>query len=156
MKEIIELLKKKGLTISTMESCTGGGVVNALTNVPGASEVLQFSAVTYSNEYKVKMGVSKEIIDKYSVYSIETAKEMALNISKFTNSSLGVGVTGKLYRVDENNLVGDNNKVFISIYDSLNDEYFNKEIIVQDIPREKNKELIINTIKELLLEILSR
>ena len=81
---------------------------------------------------------------------------MALNISKFTNSSLGVGVTGKLYRVDENNLVGDNNKVFISIYDSLNDEYFNKEIIVQDIPREKNKELIINTIKELLLEILSR
>ena len=139
-----------------MESCTGGGVVNALTNVPGASEVLQFSAVTYSNEYKVKMGVSKEIIDKYSVYSIETAKEMALNISKFTNSSLGVGVTGKLYRVDENNLVGDNNKVFISIYDSLNDEYFNKEIIVQDIPREKNKELIINTIKELLLEILSR
>ena len=156
MKEIIELLKKKGLTISTMESCTGGGVVNALTNVPGASEVLQFSAVTYSNEYKVKMGVSKDIIDKYSVYSIETAKEMALNISKFTNSSLGVGVTGKLYRVDENNLVGDNNKVFISIYDSLNDEYFNKEIIVQDIPREKNKELIINTIKELLLEILSR
>ena len=156
MKEIIELLKKKGLTISTMESCTGGGVVNALTNVPGASEVLQFSAVTYSNEYKVKMGVSKEIIDKYSVYSIETAKEMALNISKFTNSSLGVGVTGKLYRVDENNLVGDNNKVFISIYDSLNDEYFNKEIIVQNIPREKNKELIINTIKELLLEILSR
>lgn len=156
MQEVIELLKKKGLTISTMESCTGGGVVNALTNVPGASEVLQFSAVTYSNEYKVKMGVSKEIIDKYSVYSIETAKEMALNISKFTNSSLGVGVTGKLYRVDENNLVGDNNKVFISIYDSLNDEYFNKEMIVQDIPREKNKELIINTIKELLLEILSR
>lgn len=156
MQEVIELLKKKGLTISTMESCTGGGVVNALTNVPGASEVLQFSAVTYSNEYKVKMGVSKVIIDKYSVYSIETAKEMALNISKFTNSSLGVGVTGKLYRVDENNLVGDNNKVFISIYDSLNDEYFNKEIIVQDIPREKNKELIINTIKELLLEILSR
>ena len=156
MQEVIELLKKKGLTISTMESCTGGGVVNALTNVPGASEVLQFSAVTYSNEYKVKMGVSKEIIDKYSVYSIETAKEMALNISKFTNSSLGVGVTGKLYRVDENNLVGDNNKVFISVYDSLNDEYFNKEIIVQDIPREKNKELIINTIKEVLLEILSR
>ena len=156
MKEIIELLKKKGLTISTMESCTGGGVVNALTNVPGASEVLQFSAVTYSNEYKVKMGVSKEIIDKYSVYSIETAKEMALNISKFTNSSLGVGVTGKLYRVDENNLVGDNNKVFISIYNSSNDEYFDKEIIVQDIPRDKNKELIINAIKEELLEILSR
>ena len=74
MQEVIELLKKKGLTISTMESCTGGGVVNALTNVPGASEVLQFSAVTYSNEYKVKMGVSKEIIDKYSVYGFKYFK----------------------------------------------------------------------------------
>ena len=59
MQEVIELLKKKGLTISTMESCTGGGVVNALTNVPGASEVLQFSAVTYSNEYKaISLAVS--------------------------------------------------------------------------------------------------
>ena len=155
-KEIIEKLTEEHKTIATMESCTGGGVANAITNIEGASEVLKFSAVTYSNEYKIVMGVDPKVIDKYSVYSIETAKEMALNISKFTNSSLGVGVTGKLYRVDENNLVGDNNKVFISIYDSLNDEYFNKEIIVQDIPREKNKELIINTIKELLLEILSR
>ena len=156
MQEVIELLKKKRLTISTMESCTGGGVVNALTNVPGASEVLKFSAVTYSNEYKVKMGVSKDIIDKYSVYSIETAREMALNISKFTNSSLGVGVTGKLYRVDENNLVGDNNKVFISIYDSSSNEYFDKEMIIQDIPRDKNKAIIIDAIEELLLKILSR
>ena len=72
-KKIIHLLQKQQKTIATMESCTGGGVVNAITNMEGASEVLHFSAVTYSNEYKIKMGVSKEIIDQYTVYSMETA-----------------------------------------------------------------------------------
>ena len=68
MKQIINLLKEKNKTISTMESCTGGGVANAITNIEGASEVLRYSAVTYSNEYKIKMGVSEEIINTYSVY----------------------------------------------------------------------------------------
>ena len=52
MEEIIEKLIKNNKTISTMESCTGGGVANAITNISGASEVLKFSAVTYSNELK--------------------------------------------------------------------------------------------------------
>ena len=67
-KEIIHILQLGQKTIATMESCTGGGVVNAITNCEGASEVLKYSAVTYSNEYKVKMGVPKEVIDKYTVY----------------------------------------------------------------------------------------
>lgn len=75
MKEIVELLKQNKKTISTMESCTGGGVANSITNIEGASEILKFSAVTYSNEFKIKMGVDKNIIDKYTVYSIETAKK---------------------------------------------------------------------------------
>lgn len=156
MKEVVELLKKKGLTISTMESCTGGGLVNAITNVEGASEIIKFSAVTYSNEFKIKMGVSKDIIDKYSVYSMETAHEMALNIVKFTNSDLGVGITGKLNRIDENNLVGDNNKVFISVYNSLDNNYYDKELLVNDTTRDKNKELVINEVVKILLELLSR
>lgn len=156
MQEVIRLLKEKNLYISTMESCTGGGVVNALTNVEGASEVLKYSAVTYSNEFKIKMGVSEDIINKYSVYSIETAKEMAKSIVNFTNSDLGVGITGKLNRVDNNNLVGDNNKVFICIYDKNNDNYYNKEVVVDKNTRSENKLLIIDIIKDMLLEILSR
>ena len=52
-KLVVKLTKNKK-TIATMESCTGGGVANIITNIPGASEVLKFSAVTYSNEYKIK------------------------------------------------------------------------------------------------------
>ena len=154
MKRIVDKLIEKNKTISTMESCTGGGLANSITNIEGASEVLKFSAVTYSNEYKIKMGVSSDIIDKYSVYSIETAMEMSKNISKFTNSNYGVGITGKLNRADINNLYGSNNKVFISIYDKDLDKFYNYDIKVNKQSRKENKELVINLIIEKLLEIL--
>ena len=154
MKRIVDKLIEKKKTISTMESCTGGGVANAITNIEGASEVLKFSAVTYSNEYKIKMGVSSDIIDKYSVYSIETAMEMSKNISKFTNSNYGVGITGKLNRVDVNNLYGSDNKVFISIYDKDLDRFYNYDLEVNKGSRKENKELVINLIIEKLLEVI--
>jgi len=154
MKEIVEKLKEKNKTISIMESCTGGGVANCITNIEGASEVLRFSAVTYSNEYKIKMGVSSDIIDKYSVYSTQTAREMSKNISLFSNSNYGVGVTGKLNRVDVNNLYGSDNTVYISIYDKDNDKYYDYDLLVTQTSREENKKIVIDFIKEKLLEIL--
>jgi nicotinamide mononucleotide (NMN) deamidase PncC len=57
-KEIVSILNDRNETIATMESCTGGGVANQITNIEGASNVLKFSAVTYSNEYMIKMGVA--------------------------------------------------------------------------------------------------
>ena len=50
MKEIVELLIQRKETISTMESCTGGMVANEITNIPGASDIFSFGAVTYSNQ----------------------------------------------------------------------------------------------------------
>ena len=154
MKELVEELIKSEKTIATMESCTGGGVANAITNIEGASEVLKYSAVTYSNEYKIKMGVSSEVIDKYSVYSIETAREMALNIAKFTNANYGIGITGKLNRVDKFNPFGKDNIVFISIYDSNNDKYYDMNIEAKLGSRKENKEVIIEKVKEKVLKII--
>ncbi len=151
-KSIIHKLKNNGLTISTMESCTGGGVANAITNIEGASDVLRFSAVTYSNEYKIKMGVSKDILDKYSVYSMETAHEMAYHISLFTKSDIGVGITGKLNRADVNNHYGKDNEVFISIY-YLN-TYHDMKIVVDKKTRKANKDYIIECIIGKLSELL--
>ena len=154
MKMIVDKLKEKNKTISTMESCTGGGVANAITNIEGASEVLRFSAVTYSNEYKIKMGVSSDIIDKYSVYSKETAREMSKNISLFSNSNYGIGITGKLNRTDINNLYGSDNTVYISIYDKDNNKYYDYDLVVTHTTREENKKIVIDFIREKLLEIL--
>ena len=55
MQRIIKKLTDLNKTIATMESCTGGGVANSITNIEGASEVIKFSAVTYSNEFKIKI-----------------------------------------------------------------------------------------------------
>ncbi len=144
LKNIIQRLTEKNETISTMESCTGGELASSITNMEGASEVLKFSAVTYSNEFKIKMGVSSDIIDKYSVYSIETAKEMSKKISDFTNSTYGVGITGKLNRIDKNNKFGSDNTVFVSIYDSNNDKYHTFSIDVEKSSRLENKMEVIN------------
>ncbi len=155
LKEIIKILTFQNKTISTMESCTGGGVANAITNIEGASEVLKFSAVTYSNEYKIKMGVSKYIIDTYSVYSMETAIDMSKKITAFTNSNYGVGVTGKLNRVDKNNPYGQDNIVFVSIYDKDNNNINKITIEAKKATRKENKNLIIEKTIDKLLAIIT-
>ena len=154
MKKVVELLKESNKTISTMESCTGGGVVNEITNIEGASDVFKFSAVVYSNEFKVKMGISEEIIDKYTVYSKEVAAEMSKKISDYTDSDYGIGITGKLNRIDKNNMFGNDNIVYISIYDKNNDNYYVDVIEVTRNSRIDNKEIVINRVKELLLSVL--
>lgn len=155
MFELVEKLRILGKTISTMESCTGGALVSSITDIEGSSEVIKFSAITYSNEFKIKMGVDKNIIEKYSVYSMETAMEMSKSISFFAGSDYGIGITGKLDRVDKNNLFGDDRTVFISIYDKSADEYYNFNIVVYEDSRIKNKQLVLDAIKVQMLEILN-
>lgn len=150
MKEIVEILTRNKQTISTMESCTGGAIVNEITNIPGASEVIRFSAITYANEYKIKMGVNNTTIDKYTVYSKEVANEMSKKISEYTDSDYGIGVTGKLNRVDKYNPYGSNNLVYISIYSKNDDKYYNATTECSADNRRENKELVIATITYLL------
>ena len=154
MEKVVRKLIELNKTISTMESCTGGSVVDAITNVEGSSEILKFSAVTYSNEFKIKMGVSSEVIDKYSVYSMETAMEMSKNISLFTNSDYGVGITGKLNRIDKTNLYGEDNIIYVSIYIKENNSYENFELKAIGSNRIENKKLIVKEIENKLLSII--
>ncbi len=153
MRDVVNLLIEKKMTIATMESCTGGFVASSITDIDGSSSILKFSAVTYSNEYKIKMGVSKDVIDKYSVYSMNVAREMAKNISDFASSDIGVGITGKINRVDENNLFGDDNKIYYAIYDKNSDKYYEYELIAINDNRLNNKKYIMENISKSLLEI---
>lgn len=154
-KKIVEKLEVLNKTIATMESCTGGAVASEITNCPGASEVLKFSAVTYSNEFKVKMGVNADVIEKYSVYSIETAKEMAFNISKFANSDFGIGITGKINTPDPANPSGEDDLIYVAIYDKENDKYFKFEYkAIKNVERRENKNYIVENIGKELINIL--
>ena len=154
IEKLVRLLEEKKKTIATMESCTGGGVANAITNIEGASDVLHLSAVTYSNCFKIKMGVSEEVIDTYTVYSMETAKEMSKKISLFADSNYGVGITGMLNAVDPVNPSKNPNKVYISIYDCNQDTYYNDTIEVFSQDRRDNKEQVIQKVINMLLSLL--
>ncbi len=153
-ERVINLLIEQKEQIATMESCTGGGLANALTNIPGASEVLLYSAVTYSNEYKIKMGVPEETIEKYTVYSMETATEMAKAISDFAHSDYGVGITGKLKRSDPNNITENDDLVYYAIYDKNKDSFYKDSLYVTKENRFENKDMVIERILDSLQQIL--
>lgn len=88
-------LKERGLTIAFAESCTGGLLAKRLTDVPGASEVIGFSAVTYSADAKQHiLNVPQKLIDKFGVISRECALEMAKGIAILASSDIGVSITG--------------------------------------------------------------
>ncbi|ADL68906.1 competence/damage-inducible protein CinA-like protein [Thermoanaerobacterium thermosaccharolyticum M0795] len=92
---VLNLLKDKGSTLSTAESCTGGLLSEKITSVPGASEVFKFGAITYSNESKENiLGVSGEIIRRHGAVSEETAREMAMNVKNISKTDYGLSITG--------------------------------------------------------------
>ena len=92
---IVELLKEQKMTVSTVESCTGGMISARLTDVPGCSEVFRQGFVTYSDRAKRKMvGVKKSTLKKYTAVSEQTAKEMAKGGAFMAESDACVSVTG--------------------------------------------------------------
>ena len=149
--KIVNKLIEQKLTIATMESCTGGGIANEITNISGASSVLKVSFITYSNEAKIDFGVSAEVIAKYTVYSAETAKEMAKTAKEKAKSNIAIGVTGQLGRIDPSNPVDKLNHVWFAIVDN-NNNFFEREIIVPDETRANQKKVVINEIAKVLNE----
>ncbi len=96
-------LIRRHLTITAMESVTGGLVASLITDTEGSSAVLKGSFVTYSNEAKIAQGVPAEVIEQYSVYSEETAAAMAEACRAAYRADIGIGVTGTLGNVDPAN-----------------------------------------------------
>lgn len=92
---LIGLLKERGRTMAAAESCTGGMIGAAVTDMPGCSEVFKGSAVTYSNEAKMALlGVSEDTLIRNGAVSAETAKQMALGAARVYHSDYSVAVTG--------------------------------------------------------------
>ena len=90
-----DLLRKRELTISAAESCTGGLLLSRLTDVPGSSAYVLGGAVTYSNELKTLLAlVPPSLIAEHGAVSEPVAAALAEGIRKQTGSSIGVGITG--------------------------------------------------------------
>lgn len=94
-EKIVHLLKEKGYTVTTAESCTGGLLAGRLLNVSGASAVYNEGHITYSNEAKERLlGVSSKTLATYGAVSSQTATEMALGAAKVAKANVGLSTTG--------------------------------------------------------------
>jgi len=94
-KRVLEVFRARGLKVATAESCTGGLVAAALTEIAGSSDVLDCGFVTYSNEAKRAMlGVSASTLKRYGAVSGETAAAMAEGALKHSHADIAVAITG--------------------------------------------------------------
>jgi nicotinamide-nucleotide amidase len=93
--EILDRARAQGVMIATAESCTGGMVAVALTDVPGSSAVVECSFVTYSNQAKIEMlGISTDTLSAFGAVSEEIAREMADGALRHSRADLAVSITG--------------------------------------------------------------
>lgn len=94
-QKVVELLKENNLTLATAESCTAGYIPKRITDIPGASSVFEYGAITYSNDVKQKvLGVKAETLAAYGAVSEQTAAEMAAGIRRVSGADIGIAVTG--------------------------------------------------------------
>lgn len=92
---VLDLCRARGLKIATAESCTGGLVAGALTEIPGSSDVVDRGFVTYSNAAKSDvLGVSAATLMAHGAVSAETAREMVTGLLAVAGTTLGVSITG--------------------------------------------------------------
>lgn len=94
-EELGNLLKSKKLSLSTAESCTGGGVAAAITSVAGSSEYFMGGIVAYSNDVKVSLlHVSSETLEKYGAVSRETVMEMVAGAMNTLKTDCAIATSG--------------------------------------------------------------
>ena len=90
-----KLLKVRGLVLSTAESCTGGGIAAAITDIAGSSEWFSGAFVTYSNEWKMRqLGVLPKTLETYGAVSAQTVSQMLDGLLANGGADLGIAVSG--------------------------------------------------------------
>ena len=92
---LLDRLKASGLMVATAESCTGGMIIAALTDIAGSSAVVESGFITYSNEAKIEMlGVSPDLIAAHGAVSEPVARAMAEGALARSHADIAISVTG--------------------------------------------------------------
>ncbi len=152
IRRVHELFKKKGLTLSVAESCTGGLISHLLTILPGASKFFEAGVVSYSAKAKRKiLNISSGVISKYGVINEETAREMAEKMRVLTKTDFSLSTTGNLGP----DVLEGKEKGLIYIAVSRKGKTFSKELRLKG-NREENKEKAALEALKLLVEMLNK
>lgn len=132
-ENVVKYLCEQGITIATAESCTGGLLSSAITSIPGASKIFWLGMCCYSERAKAEyLGVDKKVIEKYGVYSSQTASAMSYAVREKSGARIGVGITGIAGPLsdEDGNPAGT---VFVSVTDGERECVRNLELNKSDI-----------------------
>lgn len=151
-KQIVDILRKNNLKISFAESITGGMLASAITDISGASKVIESSYVTYSNDSKNKnLNVSKETLKEFGAISENTAYEMAKGVKEKSLANIGVSTTGEAGPNSSETEVGN---VFTCIYFG-EDNYYTKHYFFSG-DRNKIRRSTVNRVLSHILYLLRK
>lgn len=147
-QKVVTQLKEQHLFITTVESCTGGGIANGLTNISGASEIITGARVVYSAEEKQAIGIPPNLTTPATIYSTETAIAMArAGLHQAIRADVAVGVTGQLSFPDPH----QKNRAYLAVI-------FGEKIQTEEVNFSKNlqrweaKDLLIEKALSLILQ----
>lgn len=151
---VVSALKEKDLHISMIESCTGGALANAITNIVGASDVLADSFVAYSNSSKIALGIPEDVIARCTVYSEEVARAMAEAVlARSVHANVGVGITGSISRPDPNNQNSVPGTIYIAV--KYKNKIVSKKLEIISNHRINVKQKIVTDVLEMILQIIA-
>ncbi len=156
MDRVAQYLIRNGITISAMESCTGGLFASRLTDTEDVSAIFPGSFVAYSNEAKALCGVSAAILEEYGVYSRETAAAMAEACRARYDTEVGVGITGTLGDPDPNNADSTPGVVYYAIVRGRKSCTREMRFDPSEAPRPDLKERIVAEVAETLVAFLEQ
>ncbi len=153
-EKLVNLLKEKGLTVATAESCTGGLISKRITDVSGSSEVFNCGIVSYSNEIKERiLGVSADSLKNYGAVSEQIVREMVTGLLKLSGDDIAVAVSGIAGPNSDSSdkpvgliylAVGDKNKTIVR---KLNNNF-------TDNVRENNRQSAADNALSMLIEFI--
>ncbi len=151
VRELVRKLIEKKLIIATAESCTGGLLAKKITDVSGSSEIFEMGLVSYANRIKNEfLEVPNEVLNTVGAVSEETAKQMALGITKLAKSDIGVGITG-IAGPTGGSAKKPVGLVYYSIYFKKEDKLIVEKLLLKgnrDEIREETTEIVIKEILE--------
>jgi nicotinamide-nucleotide amidase len=162
-KKLIEVLTTQGLKITTVESCTGGALASAITDIPGASAIFERGYVTYSTRAKESLAytafrgvpMAKAILE-HTVYSHAVAAEMALIGCLNAEADIGGGIKGTISREDPANPKTPVGEVYIAIQILQGAPYLGHIIVPSILTRGEAKQLVVQGVLEMLIRELEK
>ena len=155
INELVEKLCDKNLKIATAESCTGGLLAKKITDVSGSSKVFDMGIVSYANRIKNEfLDVPNEILETVGAVSEETARQMAIGVTKLAKADIGVGITG-IAGPTGGTAEKPVGLVYFGVYFKAEDRIIVRKLLLngnRDEIREQTTEIVIQEVLDNLVE----